>query len=301
MSVYHTPVMLYESVDALCVKAGGTYVDVTFGGGGHSTEILNRLNNKGKLFAFDRDADALANTINDKRFTLIRNNFRYIRNLLRYEGVEQVDGILADLGVSSFQFDTAERGFSFRFDAALDMRMNQQSELTAANVLNTYSEADLNFIFKVYGEVENTPRVVRLIIARRNEKPIETIGELLETVKPCLPRLTEHKYLAKLFQALRIEANSEMHALEQLLVQSLKLLKPDGRLVVITYHSLEDRLVKNFMRSGNVEGKIEKDFFGKEQTPFLVITRKAMIPTENEIQKNTRARSAKLRVAKMKS
>jgi len=301
MSVYHTPVMLHESVNALCIKAGGTYVDVTFGGGGHSTEILNRLNNKGKLFAFDRDADALANTINDKRFTLIRNNFRYIRNLLRYEGVEQVDGILADLGVSSFQFDTAERGFSFRFDAALDMRMNQQSELTAANVLNTYSEADLNFIFKVYGEVENTPRVVRLIIARRNEKPIETIGELLETVKPCLPRLAEHKYLAKLFQALRIEANSEMHALEQLLVQSLKLLKPDGRLVVITYHSLEDRLVKNFMRSGNVEGKIEKDFFGKEQTPFLVITRKAMIPTENEIQKNTRARSAKLRVAEMKS
>ena len=299
MSLYHTPVMLHESVDALCIKAGGTYVDVTFGGGGHSKEILNRLD-KGKLFAFDRDADAVANTISDKRFTLIRNNFQYIRNLLRYEGVTQVDGILADLGVSSFQFDTAERGFSFRFEAALDMRMNQHSELTAAKVVNAYDEENLNFIFRNYGEVENASKVVRLLIAHRNEQPIETVGALVDALKPCTPRFAEHKYLAKIFQAIRVEVNSEMHALEQLLMQSLKLLKPGARLVFITYHSLEDRLVKNFIRSGNVEGKIEKDFFGKEQTPFLVITKKAIIPTEEEIQANTRARSAKLRVAEMK-
>ncbi len=300
MSIYHTPVLLHESIDALCVKPGGTYVDVTFGGGGHSREILNRLGSKGRLVAFDRDADAAANAIKDKRFTLIRNNFRYIRNLLRYEGIRQVDGILADLGVSSYQFDTAERGFSFRFEAALDMRMNQQSDLTAAKVVNTYSEQDLQRIFKLYGEVENTPKVVRYIIARRNEQPLETIGALVEAVRPCMPKLAEHKYLAKIFQALRIEVNTEMQALEQLLIQSLKLLKPAARLSVITYHSLEDRMVKNFMRTGNVEGKVEKDFYGNEQTPFIVITKKAVAPSEEEIQRNTRARSAKLRVVEMK-
>ncbi|MDR2802103.1 MAG: 16S rRNA (cytosine(1402)-N(4))-methyltransferase RsmH [Prevotellaceae bacterium] len=296
MLAYHTPVLLHESVEALCVKSGGTYVDATFGGGGHSREILNRLH-KGRLIAFDRDADAATNTIDSKYFTLIRNNFRYLRNLLRYEGVEQVDGILADLGVSSHQFDTPERGFSFRFDSALDMRMNRQSALTAAKVVNTYSEQDLYHIFKMYGEVENVAKVVRFIIARRNEQPIETVGALVEAVKPCMPRQAEHKYLAKIFQALRLEVNSEMQALEQLLVQSLKLLKVQARLVVITYHSLEDRMVKNFMRAGNVEGNIEKDFFGKEQTPFTVITKKAITPTEAEIQSNTRARSAKLRIA----
>jgi 16S rRNA (cytosine1402-N4)-methyltransferase len=296
MSAYHTPVLLRESVDALCVKAGGIFVDATFGGGGHSHEILTHLN-KGRLLAFDRDADAAKNNFDDKRFTFIQNNFRYIRNLLRYEGVEQVDGILADLGVSSHQFDTPERGFSFRFEAALDMRMNRQSDLTAAKVVNTYSEQALQYIFKFYGEVENVPKVVRLIVARRNQQPIATVGELVDALKPCLPSHAEHKYLAKIFQALRIEVNAEMQALEQLLEQSLKLLKTQARLVIITYHSLEDRMVKNFMRAGNVEGKIAKDFYGKEQTPFRVITRKAITPTEAEIQTNTRARSAKLRVA----
>ncbi|MDR0693930.1 MAG: 16S rRNA (cytosine(1402)-N(4))-methyltransferase RsmH [Prevotellaceae bacterium] len=296
MPAYHTPVLLHESVEALCVKSGGTYVDATFGGGGHSREILKRLH-KGRLIAFDRDAEAAKNTINSKRFTLIRNNFRYLRNLLRYEGVEQVDGILADLGVSSHQFDTPERGFSFRFDAALDMRMNRQSALTAEKVVNTYSEQDLHHIFKMYGEVENAVKIVRFIIARRNKQPIETVGALVEAVKPCMPRQAEHKYLAKVFQALRMEVNAEMQALEQLLMQSLKLLKAQAHLVVITYHSLEDRMVKNFMRAGNVEGKIEKDFFGNEQTPFIVITKKAIMPTEAEVQANTRARSAKLRIA----
>jgi 16S rRNA (cytosine1402-N4)-methyltransferase len=300
-TAYHIPVLLHESIDALCVKSGGTYVDATFGGGGHSREILNRLH-MGRLLAFDRDAAAATNAIDDKRFTLIRNNFRFIRNLLRYEGVEQVDGILADLGVSSHQFDTPERGFSFRFDAILDMRMNQQAVLTAAQAVNTYSEQALLHIFNVYGEVENAPKVVRCIIARRNVQPIETVGELVEAVKPCLPRQAEHKYLAKIFQALRIEVNAEMTALEQLLEQSLKLLKTEARMVVITYHSLEDRMVKKFMRAGNVEGKIEKNFYGQEQTPFLVVTKKAITPTEAEIQKNTRARSAKLRAAqRMKS
>ncbi|MDR3350034.1 MAG: 16S rRNA (cytosine(1402)-N(4))-methyltransferase RsmH [Prevotellaceae bacterium] len=296
MTAYHTPVLLHESVDALCVKPGGTYVDATFGGGGHSREILNRLH-KGRLIAFDRDADAVTNTVDNKSFTLIRNNFRYICNLLRYEGVTQVDGILADLGVSSYQFDTPERGFSFRFEAALDMRMNRDSALTAEKVVNTYSEQDLYYIFKMYGEVENAAKVTRFIIAHRNEQPIATVGALVEAVKPCTPRQAEHKYLAKIFQALRMEVNAEMQALEQLLMQSLKLLKAQARLVVITYHSLEDRMVKNFMRAGNVEGNIEKDFYGKELTPFIVITKKAIIPTEAEIQANTRARSAKLRIA----
>ncbi|MDR0581985.1 MAG: 16S rRNA (cytosine(1402)-N(4))-methyltransferase RsmH [Prevotellaceae bacterium] len=296
MSAYHTPVLLHESIEALCVKSGGTYVDATFGGGGHSREILKQLY-EGRLIAFDRDDEAAKNTFDNKHFTLIRNNFRYLRNLLRYEGVEQVDGILADLGVSSHQFDTPERGFSFRFDAALDMRMNRQSALTAAKVVNTYSEQDLHYIFKMYGEVDNAVKVVRFIITRRNEQPIETVGALVEAVKPCMPRQAEHKYLAKIFQALRMEVNAEMQALEQLLMQSLKLLKTQARLVVITYHSLEDRMVKNFMRTGNVDGKIEKDFFGNEQTPFIVITKKAITPTEVEIQANTRARSAKLRIA----
>jgi 16S rRNA (cytosine1402-N4)-methyltransferase len=296
MAAYHTPVLLHESIDALRVNPNGIYVDATFGGGGHSAAILNRLKD-GRLFAFDRDDDAIANAINDKRFTLIRNNFRYIRNLLRYEGVERVDGILADLGVSSHQFDTPERGFSFRFDTALDMRMNRQAEMTAAQVLNTYSEQDLLYIFKIYGEVDSAAKVVQCITQCRNGKPIETVGQLMDALQPCLPRQTEHKYLAKIFQALRIEVNAEMRALEQLLTQSLKLLATQARLVVITYHSLEDRMVKNFMRSGNTEGKVAKDFFGKQQTPFLLITKKAISPQEEEIKENTRARSAKLRVA----
>jgi len=294
---YHIPVMLSESVDALCVKPGGVYVDVTFGGGGHSREIWARLKGKGRLIALDRDGDAAANAIQGKGFTLIRNNFRFLRGLVRNEGVEEVDGILADLGVSSHQFDTGERGFSFRFEASLDMRMNNRSSLTAAKVVNTYSEEKLRYILGVYGEVDNAGRVAKLLVSARGHKPLENISDLVEVLKPCTPKMMEHKYLAKVFQALRMEVNAEMKALEQLLEQSLKLLKSGGRLVVITYHSLEDRLVKNFMRSGNLTGKVEKDFFGKETTPFTVITKKAMAPTEEEIQRNTRARSAKLRVA----
>ncbi len=297
VEAYHIPVLLQESVDALCVKSGGIYVDVTFGGGGHSREILRRLNKKGRLIALDRDSDAAGNAIQEKGFTLVQNNFRFLRGLVRNEGVEAVDGILADLGVSSHQFDTGERGFSFRFEAPLDMRMNNKSSLTAAKVVNTYTEDALRYLLGVYGEVDNAGRVAKLLVAARSNKPIETISDLVEVLKPCTPKMMEHKYLAKVFQALRMEVNGEMKALEQMLVQSLRLLKPGGRLVVITYHSLEDRLVKNFMRSGNLDGKIEKDFFGKETTPFTVITKKAGLPTEEEIQRNTRARSAKLRVA----
>lgn len=293
---YHIPVMLKESVDALGIKSGGVYVDATFGGGGHSREIWSRLK-KGRLIAIDRDSDAAANAIKDKGFILIHNNFKFIRGLVRNEGVETVDGILADLGVSSHQFDTEERGFSFRFNAPLDMRMNNKSSLTAAKVVNTYSEEQLRYIFSVYGEIDNVGRVVKLLMAERGRKTIQTTGDLVEALKPCLPKMMEHKYLAKIFQSLRMEINGEMAALEQFLEQSLKLLKPGGRLVVITYHSLEDRLVKNFMRSGNKEGKVVKDFFGNETTPFKLITKKAMNPSEEEIKNNTRARSAKLRVA----
>ena len=294
--LYHTPVMLHQSVDALCVKPNGVYVDATFGGGGHSREILNRLKN-GRLIAFDRDGDAGANRIEDKRFLLIQNNFRFTRGLLRNEGITEVDGVLADLGVSSHQFDTGERGFSFRFEAPLDMRMDRGGALTAAQVVNTYPEMQLCAVLRNYGEVEHAARAAKLLAATRERKAITTIGGLKEALAPCVPKVMEHKYLAKVFQALRIEVNGEMKALEQLLAQALKVLKPGGRLVVITYHSLEDRLVKNFMRAGNTEGKIEKDMFGKAITPLTVITKKAVAPDENEIQKNTRARSAKLRVA----
>ncbi len=293
---YHVPVMLQESVDALCIQPGGVYVDVTFGGGGHSREIWSRLR-KGRLIALDRDADAVVNKIEGKGFTLIQNNFRFLRGLVRNEGVEAVDGILADLGVSSHQFDTGERGFSFRFEAPLDMRMNHKSSLTAARVVNTYDEQQLRYIFSVYGEVDNAGKVVNLLLRAREKQPLVTISDLVESLKPCTPKMMEHKYLAKVFQALRMEVNGEMKALEQMLEQALKLLKPGGRLVVITYHSLEDRMVKNFMRSGNPAGKVEKDFYGREAVPFTVITKKALLPSEEEIQRNTRARSAKLRVA----
>ncbi|MDR2449469.1 MAG: 16S rRNA (cytosine(1402)-N(4))-methyltransferase RsmH [Prevotellaceae bacterium] len=293
---YHTPVMLHQSVDALCVKPNGVYVDATFGGGGHAREIVNRLKN-GRLIAFDRDADAGANRMEDKRFVLIQNNFRFMRGLLRNEGITEVDGVLADLGVSSHQFDTGERGFSFRFDAPLDMRMARGGALTAAQVVNSYPETQLCAVLRTYGEVEHAAYAAKLLAAAREREAITTIGSLKKALAPCLPKVMEHKYLAKVFQALRIEVNGEMRALEQLLAQALKVLKPGGRLVVITYHSLEDRLVKNFMRAGNTEGKIEKDMFGKGMTPFTVITKKAIVPEENEIQQNTRARSAKLRVA----
>jgi 16S rRNA (cytosine1402-N4)-methyltransferase len=298
-TVYHTPVMLHQSVDALCVKPSGVYVDATFGGGGHAREILRRLKN-GRLIAFDRDADAGVNSIADKRFSLIRNNFRFLRGLLRHEGITAVDGILADLGVSSHQFDTAERGFSFRFDAPLDMRMNRGGALTAAQVVNSYSEMQLCDMLRTYGEVEQAARAARLLAAAREREPINTIGRLKKALEPCTPKMMAHKYLAKVFQALRIAVNGEMKALEQMLEQAPKVLNPGGRLAVITYHSLEDRIVKNFMRAGNTAGTIEKDIFGKGTTPFTVVTKKAIVPDEDEIRQNTRARSAKLRIAEKK-
>ena len=297
--LYHTPVMLHQSVDALCVKPNGVYVDATFGGGGHAREILSRLKN-GRLIAFDRDGDAGANKMEDKRFLLIQNNFRFLRGLLRNEGITDVDGVLADLGVSSHQFDTGERGFSFRFDAPLDMRMNRSGALTAAQVVNNYPEMQLCDLLRAYGEVEHAGRAAKLVVEAREREAITTIDDLKKALAPCVPKVMEHKYLAKVFQALRIAVNGEMRALEQLLAQAQKILKPGGRLVVITYHSLEDRMVKNFMRASNTDGKIEKDMFGKAITPFTVITKKAIVPDENEIRQNTRARSAKMRVAEKK-
>ena len=297
MESYHIPVLLKESVDALSIGEGGIYADVTFGGGGHSRAILERMDSSARLFAMDRDQEALANAPDDRRLTLINNNFRFLRNYLHLHGVEYIDGILADLGVSSHQFDTEQRGFSFRFDSPLDMRMNKFSKCTAADILNSYSQGDLTAIFKNYGEVEKSGLVAQLICKEREKRKIETSGELNRVLAPILPRFAEHKYLAKIYQALRIETNSEMRALEYFLKDSLNILKPGGRLVVITYHSLEDRMVKNFMRSGNISGKIEKDLYGKSSAPFSQITGKPIVPKEEEIASNTRARSAKMRVA----
>jgi len=294
--VYHIPVLLDESLDGLNIQGDGDYVDVTFGGGGHSREILKRLQD-GRLIAFDQDEDAAANALDDERFIFIRHNFRYIRNFLRYKEIDQVDGILADLGVSSHDFDVAERGFSFRFSGDLDMRMNRDSSLTAADIVNTYSEERLIAIFRDYGEVENARRLVRQIVAARQQKPIRTIDQFKEAIAPCVPKKTETKYLAKVFQALRIETNGELDVLKDFLQQSVDLLKPGGRLVVITYHSLEDRLVKNFIKTGNFEGKQEKDFYGNVSSALLSVNRKVIVPTDEEIERNPRARSAKLRIA----
>lgn len=294
--VYHIPVLLKESIDGLNIHAEGDYVDVTFGGGGHSREILGKLG-VGRLFAFDQDEDAAANAFDDDRFIFIRHNFKYIRNFLRYNHVSQVDGILADLGVSSHDFDVADRGFSFRFSGDLDMRMNRNSPRTAADVVNTADEDKLIRIFKDYGEVENARRLVRQIVATRQNQPIRTIGQFKEAVASCVPRKTETKYLAKVFQALRIETNGELDVLKDFLMQAVELLKPGGRLVVITYHSLEDRLVKNFIRTGNFEGQQEKDFFGNVYSRLRVVNRKVIVPSEAELGRNPRARSAKLRIA----
>jgi 16S rRNA (cytosine1402-N4)-methyltransferase len=293
---YHVPVLLNEAVSGLEIKADGDYVDVTFGGGGHSREIFSRLKT-GRLFAFDQDEDAAANVIHDDRFFFIRHNFKYIRNFLKYYDVEQVDGILADLGVSSHDFDVAERGFSFRFDGDLDMRMNRDSKQTAADLVNTYSEDQLRTMFREYGELDNAGRLAKQLVSVRNAKPVKTIGQFREAIAPCVPRLQESKYLAKVFQALRIETNHEMDVLHEFLEQSIGLLKPGGRLVVITYHSLEDRMVKNFIRSGDFSGKQEKDFFGNVESPLVAINRKVIVPTEEEIEQNPRARSGKLRIA----
>ena len=293
---YHVPVLLTESVDGLEIKANGDYVDVTFGGGGHSREIFSRLKT-GRLFAFDQDEDAAANVIHDERFFFIRHNFKYIRNFLKYYDVEQVDGILADLGVSSHDFDVAERGFSFRFDGDLDMRMNRDSSQSAADIVNTFTEDQLRTMFREYGEIDNAGRLSKQLVFARDAKQVKTIEQFKDAISPCVPKFQESKYLAKVFQALRIETNKEMDVLHEFLEQSIQLLKPGGRLVVITYHSLEDRMVKNFIKSGDLSGKQEKDFFGNVESPLIAINRKVIIPNEEEIERNPRARSAKLRIA----
>ncbi len=296
---YHVPVLLNESVGGLEIKANGDYVDVTFGGGGHSREIFSRLKT-GRLFAFDQDEDAVTNIIHDERFFFIRHNFKYIRNFLKYYDIEQVDGILADLGVSSHDFDVAERGFSFRFDGDLDMRMNRDSSQTAADIVNNYTEDQLRDIFREFGEIDNAGRLARQLVTARKAKPVKTIADFRTAIEPCVPKMQESKYLAKVFQALRIETNHEMEVLQEFLEQSIELLKPGGRLVVITYHSLEDRMVKNFIRSGDFSGKQEKDFFGNVDSPLVAINRKVIVPTDEEIERNPRARSAKLRIAEKK-
>jgi 16S rRNA (cytosine1402-N4)-methyltransferase len=295
---YHNPVLLQACIDHLQIKPGGTYVDLTFGGGGHSAHILKHLDKNGKLFAFDQDEDAKRNVIADKRFTLIPQNFRYLKNYLRLYGVTKADGILGDLGVSSHQFDEASRGFSIRFEGELDMRMNQQNELTARTVVNDYDPKKLLQVFREYGEIHNAPRLVQLISEARAEKPVVTTADLRQVIAHCTPKFEENKYLAKVFQALRIEVNQEMEALKECMVQCVELLEPGGRLVVISYHSLEDRLVKNIMRSGNAEGIETKDvIYGTGKKIFKVLTSKPIIPDEEEIKNNPRARSAKLRVA----
>jgi len=299
MSTYHIPVLLGESIEGLDIKPDGVYVDLTFGGGGHSREILKHLTT-GKLIGFDQDVDAEGNVPDDDRFIFVRHNFRYFKNFMKYLGYPKIDGVLADLGVSSHEFDVAERGFSFRFDGDLDMRMNQDSSFTAADLLNEYSVEDLFRIFKYYGEVKNPGKLARLIDNQRKEIPFTTIQHFKEVIISCTPKFKEHKYLAQVFQAIRIEVNQEMDVLKEMLLQSADMLKPDGRLVVITYHSLEDRLVKNFIRDGKFDGRAEKDFFGNVQTPLVAINRKVILPSEKEIELNGRSRSAKLRIAQPK-
>ena len=295
--VYHIPALLPECMEGLRILPDGTYVDVTFGGGGHSREIIRHLGPEGRLLAFDQDLDAQQNSLDDDRFTFIHSNFRFLKNFLRYYQAEHIDGLLADLGVSFHHFDEAERGFSFRFDGALDMRMNQQSPLTAATLLNSYDEERLSDIFYLYGELPQARKLANAIIKSRQTNPLQTINNLLEVVRPYINRKQEKKELAQLFQALRIEVNAEMESLRKMLRQALDVLNPGGRLVVLTYHSLEDRLVKNFFKTGNFEGKADKDFFGKITTPFKLINRKVIVPTEDEIEWNPRSRSAKLRIA----
>lgn len=294
---YHTPVLLEESISLLDLQPAGTYADLTFGGGGHSRRILEGLGPEGRLFSFDQDRDTEANAPDDPRFHYVASNFRFLRGQLRYRGVEQVDGILADLGVSSHHFDATERGFSFRGEATLDMRMNQRGRLTAAEVVNQYDHEALTRILGDWGELETPWKVANCIERARKEQPIQTTADLVAAVAPCTPKKNESKFLTKLFQALRIEVNGEMEALKMALEQSLKMLRPGGRLVVISYHSLEDRLVKNFLKSGNFEGQIEKDFFGRSTTPFELVTRKAVVPSQEELNRNPRSRSAKLRAA----
>ena len=300
MSQYHVPVLLNESVSALNIEENrnGVFVDATFGGGGHTSEILRRISPEGRVISFDRDSDAIANKPDDDRLTLIRSDFRWIQNHIIHQGFRDgIDGILADLGVSSHQFDTAERGFSFRYEAPLDMRMNQEAQTTAADIVNGYSMEDLEKILRLYGEVDNSRKIAQLICKAREASPINTTGELGKAIESVLPKFAEHKFLAKVYQALRIEVNQEMKSLEKFLIGAAKSLKPGGKLVIITYHSLEDRMVKNFIKAGNIEGKVEKDFYGNATAPLKAVNRKPILPQEEEIASNTRARSAKLRIA----
>lgn len=295
--LYHVPVLLNESVDGLNIHAGGVYVDVTFGGGGHSKEILRRMDASGRLYGFDQDLDVLKNVVDDKRFVFVRSNFRYLENFLKYHDEEQVDGILADLGVSSHHFDDSERGFSFRFDGKLDMRMNKKATLTATDVINEYDEERLATIFYLYGELKNSRKLASAIAKARAEKRIEQISDFLAVVKPLYGKEREKKELAKVFQAIRIEVNQEMDALKEMLEAATRVLKPGGRLVVITYHSLEDRLVKNMLKTGNFEGKVQQDIYGNADTPYKLVNNKVIVANENEQLINPRSRSAKLRIA----
>lgn len=294
-TAYHTPVLLNESIDGMMIENNNTCVDVTFGGGGHTREIIKRLGSNGHLYSFDQDEDAENNAPNDKRFTFVRGNFRFLYNFMRYYEVDGIDALLADLGVSGHHFDDENRGFSFRFDADLDMRMNKRGGRTAADLLNNASEEELAKIFKLYGELNCSKKLAAAVVKRRSEKPFKRVNDLIETAKPFCPPQREKKEMAKVFQALRIEINQEIESLKEMLQQALKLLNTGGRLVVITYHSIEDRIVKNFMKSGNIEGVIEKDFFGQAKTPFEI--KKVILPTEEEMERNPRSRSAKLRIA----
>ena len=296
--MYHIPVLLHETVDGLNIQPGGIYVDVTFGGGGHSREILRRLDTKAHLYSFDQDADAEQNIPQgDERFTFVRSNFRYLKNWMRYYGVEHIDGLLADLGVSGHHFDDEERGSSFRFDAPLDMRMNERAGTTAADIVNRYSEEQLADVFYLYGEMKNSRRLASAIIKARAAHALQTIDDLLQVVKPLMPREREKKDLARVFQALRIEVNHEMDALREMLEAALSMLRPGGRLSVLTYHSLEDRMVKNFIRAGRIDGKVQQDFYGRRLTPWRAINNKVILPSKQEQEENPRSRSAKLRIA----
>jgi 16S rRNA (cytosine1402-N4)-methyltransferase len=294
---YHVPVLLTESIDGLAIQPDGIYVDVTFGGGGHSREILRRLGPKGHLYSFDQDADAEKNIVADDRFTFIRSNFRYIKQWMRYYGVDKIDGLLADLGVSSHHFDDAERGFSFRFDAPLDMRMNKRAGLTAADVVNDYTEEQLADIFYLYGELKQARRIASMVVKARSQQRIATTGDLLKLLGVDTDNGQWKKDMARLFQALRIEVNHEMEALKEMLFGATEVLRAGGRLSVITYHSLEDRMVKNMLKAGNAEGRVKQDFFGRAETPFRLVNNKVIVPTDEEQQRNPRSRSAKLRIA----
>lgn len=297
--VYHTPALLIPCMEGLDIRPDGTYVDVTFGGGGHSREILNRLSPKGRLLSFDQDLDAAKNAFDDSRFTFVRGNFRHLSNFLKYYGAEKVDGILADLGVSFHHFDDPTRGFSFRFDGDLDMRMNQQARLSAADVLNDYDEDRLTEIFRLYGELASAKRLASAIVKTRATKKFAKVADLLEVADPLVGRDRQKKDMAKVFQAIRIEVNGEMEVLKRFLLQTVACLNPGGRLVVLTYHSLEDRLVKNFMKAGNLEGNVEQDFYGNRLSPFRLVNNKPIVPDEAEVEANPRSRSAKLRIAEL--